>query len=268
MTRSSSYAYRFPEHRKKRQWLCAQLLRELGLRVAQSSIEPFGEQRALVVQRFDRHWTGVDESAVQRKRFKPREGMWIARLPQEDFCQATGRPPSQKYEADGGLTMAEGLELLAGSEHAPRDQSDFVLAQLSFWLLAATDGHGKNFSIFHRPGGMYEMSPLYDILSAWPIIGHGKNQLPIEKARLAMAVRGKRAHYRINEIQPRHWKELARRTGVPGLWERMRSHVASALPALDRLEGELPRAFPERVFTAIREGVRSQARHFEQTAGQ
>ncbi len=40
---------------------------------------------------------------------------WIARLPQEDFCQALGHPPSKKYEGDGGPGIAEGMRLLAGS---------------------------------------------------------------------------------------------------------------------------------------------------------
>ena len=32
---------------------------------------------------------------------------WIARLPQEYFCQATGRSPTEKYEDDGGPTSEE-----------------------------------------------------------------------------------------------------------------------------------------------------------------
>ena len=73
------------------EWLCGEILRELGLPVAQSAIASFGEQRVLVVTRFDRRWIGVPEGAERRKRFKPSDDAWIARLPQEDFCQATGR---------------------------------------------------------------------------------------------------------------------------------------------------------------------------------
>src|SRR2546430_12602894 len=102
----------------------------------------------------------------------------------------------------------------ANSEHPARDQASFVLAQLAFWLLAATDGHGKNFSLRQQAGGAYGLTPLYDVLSAWPIIGHGKNQLAIEKAKLAMSQRARRAHYRLNEITARHWQELAGRTAV------------------------------------------------------
>lgn len=244
------------------EWLCAEFLRELNLPVAQSAIERFGEQRALVVTRFDRRWIGPREGDVERKRFKPGKGTWIARVPQEDFCQATGRPQTQKYQADGGPSIAEGLELLANSVDANTARTNFALAQLAFWLLAAIDGHGKNFSIFHRVGGSYEATPLYDVLSAWPIIGHGKNQLAFEKAKLAMALHGRRAHYRLNEITARHWRELAARTAIARLWERMQSLVASAEPALKRLEKRLPKMFPEPVFLRIRDGVLQQAGRF------
>ena len=247
------------------EWLCARFLHELNLPVAQSGIATFGEQRVLVVNRFDRQWQGTDAAAVRKKGFKPARGVWIARIPQEDLCQATGRPPTQKYEADGGPSISEALTLLANSESPLDDPSNLVLAQLAFWLLAATDGHGKNFSIHNRAGGAYRMTPLYDVLSAWPIIGHGKNQLPLEKAKLAMAVRGKRAHYRLNEISARHWQELAQRAGVPGLWQRMQALAESAVQAIDRVEAQLVAGFPERVYSSIRAGIRSQARRFAQT---
>jgi serine/threonine-protein kinase HipA len=250
------------------EWLCGRILRELGLPVAESQIARFGEQKVLVVKRFDRRWQGADEAAVQRRRFKPGEGVWIARIPQEDFCQALGHPPSEKYEADGGPSMADALTLLAGSESAATDQATFVLAQLTFWLLAAIDGHAKNFSLGQRAGGAYSLTPLYDVLSAWPIIGHRRNQLPLERARLAMALRGKRAHYKLREIQSRHWQALAERVPLPGLWERMVAWVESADAAIGRVEADLPRSFPERVFSTIRAGARAQAQRFLSGIGQ
>jgi serine/threonine-protein kinase HipA len=246
------------------EWLCAQFLRELDLRVAETALGQFGEQRALIVTRFDRRWIGVDADAVQKKRFKPGKGVWIARLPQEDFCQATGRPLTQKYEADGGPSIAECLTLLAGGERPDLDRSELVLAQLAFWLLAAIDGHAKNFSLHHGVGGTYSMTPLYDVLSAWPVIGHGRNQLALEKAKLAMALRGRRPHYHLNEIATRHWQALAEKTGVQNLWPRMRDLVDAAIPAIERLEEQLPGSFPERVYASIRSGIRAQVRRFYQ----
>lgn len=248
------------------EWLCAQLLRELDLPVADAAIARFGEQRTLVVTRFDRRWIGVDTAEVHKKRFKPAKGAWIARLPQEDLCQALGLPHTLRYEADGGPSISDALGLLANTEHPLRDQTNFVLAQLAFWLLAATDGHGKNFSLNHRSGGSYGLTPLYDVLSAWPIIGQGKNQLALEKARLAMSLRGGRADYRLNEIAGRHWRELAERTAVPGLWSRMQSFVESASAALERVAMRLPHGFPPRVYASIRSGVLGQVRRFAQTS--
>ena len=208
---------------------------------------------------------GVDASEIQKKRFKPQKGVWIARLPQEDFCQATGRPQTQKYETDGGPSIAESLSLLSNSENATNDQAHFLLAQLAFWLLAATDGHAKNFSLYSRAGGSYGMTPLYDVLSAWPIIGPGKNQLSLQKAKLAMAIRGKRPHYRLNEIIGRHWLELAQKSGIPALWPRMQSLVEESVPAMDRLAQHLPAGFPERVYSTIRAGILRQSQRFQQT---
>ena len=247
------------------EWLCAQFLEEVGLSVATVSMGTFGEQRALVVTRFDRHWIGASAAEVRKKRFQPDKGTWIARLPQEDFCQTTGRPPTQKYEADGGPSMKESLDLLDGSEDALSDKTRFLLAQLAFWLLAATDGHAKNFSLYNEVGGAYRMTPLYDVLSAWPVIRAGPNQLALQKAKLAMAVRGNRAHYRLNEITGRHWSDVAGKAGIPGMLEHMQQLIAEAPRAMDRLEDRLPRGFPERVYTAIRQGVHRQAKRFVQT---
>ena len=161
------------------EWLCAQFMREIELPAADTQMGTFGEQRALIVKRFDRRWVGVDEAVAHARAFAPGPGVWIARLPQEDFCQATGRSPTQRYENDGGPSINEILEILARSEHPEVDRTNFALAQLAFWLLAATDGHGKNFSIHLRSGGSFTLTPLYDVLSAWPVIGRGANHLPI-----------------------------------------------------------------------------------------
>jgi serine/threonine-protein kinase HipA len=241
------------------EWLCGQIIREFGLPIAESAILESGAQTVLAVKRFDRRWIGVEDIEVSRRRFVPRDGMWIARLPQEDFCQVTGRAPSEKYEADGGPSIEDILEILAGSEHAAGDRENFVLAQLAFWLLAATDGHAKNFSLYQRVGGAFGMTPLYDVLSSWPVIGPGANQLPIQDARLAMSIRGKSRHYRLIEIQARHWHGLAARVGVPGLWPRMRDMVVTAEAKVKIVRGRLPKGFPRRVIDTIAKGVRRQA---------
>lgn len=127
-------------------------------------------------------------------------------------------------------------------------------------MLAATDGHAKNFSIRHLAGGTFEMTPFYDILSAWPVIGHGANKLPLQDAKLAMAVSGKTRHYKLVDIHARHWEALAMRVGGAALWDRMRALVDAAPSAFDQIE--LPTGFPKAVISTIREGVGNQARKF------
>jgi serine/threonine-protein kinase HipA len=248
------------------EWLCAQLMNELGIATAETEIGMFGETKALIVTRFDRRWQGVHEGGEQKFRFKPPEGAWIARLPQEDFCQVLGIEPDRKYESDGGPSVRDCLGVLANSEQAGEDRAAFALAQLVFWLLAATDGHAKNFSIQHRRGGRFSLTPLYDVLSAWPIIGRGPNQLPYQRAKLAMALRGQNVHYRLGEIDVRHWRRLADACG-PAVWARMTATVERVDDALQGVEQRLPPGFPGSVWTRVAEGMRRHAAQFLRAVG-
>lgn len=49
----------------------------------------------------------------------------------------------------------------------------FMKAQLLFLLLGAIDGHAKNFSHYLLPHGALRQTPLYDVISAWPIVSRG-----------------------------------------------------------------------------------------------
>ena len=244
------------------EWLCARIMSGLGFEMAPTEMATFGDTKALVVTRFDRRWQGVAAGAELKARFKPPEGAWIARLPQEDFCQALGIAPDRRYQSDGGPSVQDCLTVLAASEDADEDRAVFALAQLAFWLMAATDGHAKNFSIQHRRGGRFSLTPLYDVLSAWPIVGDGPNHIAYQRAKLAMAIRGERnAHYRLCDIQSRHWRRLAAGSGA-GVRERMRALVDSVHGVLDAVARELPASFPERTWEPISAGMRQHAQLF------
>jgi len=75
--------------------------------------------------------------------------------------------------------------------------------------LASIDGHAKNFSLFMLPDGQYQMTPIYDVLSAWPIVGNGPHELKYRKINSSMTVWGKTAHDKLCEIHPRHWQAVA-----------------------------------------------------------
>lgn len=244
------------------EWLCARIMAALGFDMAPTEMATFGGTKVLVVTRFDRRWQGVPPGAETKARFRPPEGAWIARLPQEDFCQALGVAPDRKYQNDGGPSVQDCLGVLAQGESAAADRATFALAQLAFWLLAATDGHAKNFSIAHRRGGRFALRPLYDVLSAWPIIGDGANRIAYEGTKLAMSIRGQRnQHYRLRDIQARHWRRLADAAG-PGVWTRMIEMVVQVDAAVAEVEAELPAGFPGRTWGPTAAGLRRHATAF------
>jgi serine/threonine-protein kinase HipA len=184
------------------EWLCSLILRAYGLPVARCEPLQFEDQRALVVERFDRAWPyGAS-------------GTRLARLPQEDMCQALGVSPALKYESDGGPGIDRILTLLDGSINPDHDKRTFLQAQLLFWMLCAPDGHAKNFSIQLFPRGRYKLTPIYDVLSAYPLLGHGPNKWSPSRVKLAMALRSKNAHYHMKEIQRRHWIAVAQRHSI------------------------------------------------------
>ncbi len=231
-------------HSVENEWLCMQILSALNIPVARTEIAQFGAHKVLVVERFDRRFMG--------------NNTWIARLPQEDFCQIFGVSPNQKYESDGGPGIFDCLKVLKNSAKPQTDSKNFLAAQLAFWLLAATDGHAKNFSIFIEAHDKYRLTPLYDVLSIFPLIGGGKGQIPAEKARLAMAIRSKNAHYRLQEIKARHFQKLAEKSGVEEAWQHLRTIAYSMPKAIKTVENNLPVDFPEEVAEAIFSGVKKQ----------
>ncbi|KRB93500.1 type II toxin-antitoxin system HipA family toxin [Noviherbaspirillum sp. Root189] len=233
------------------EWLCSKIMRGFGLPIASCEIAQFEDIKVLVVERFDRKLS--------------EDGSWIVRLPQEDFCQATGTSPLHKYQADGGPGITTIMEILLGSEQAELDRFHFFKTQLVFWLLAATDGHAKNFSIFHLPRSGFRATPLYDVLSAHPILGTGANNLAPQHAKLAMAVRGTQNYYAIQQIQRRHWGSHARSVGLGAVAaEQIIADVlASANGVVASIYNQIPEGFPRDLADSILQGVLNQCARLE-----
>lgn len=226
------------------EYLCLKLTAALGLPTAKAEIADFGDQRVLVVERFDRRW---------------RDDKRLLRLPQEDCCQALSVPPTLKYDSDGGPGMTDILDLLKGSDDPDADQRMFLKAQIVFWLLGVTDGHAKNFSIFLKPGARFSMTPIYDVMSSQPALD--THQIRKNQYKLALAV-GDKPHYVVDTIVPRHFIQTAEKSSVSGavIEEVCAELNATAEKAIDATLASLPRGFPDKLAASITGGMRSRLR--------
>lgn len=128
-------------------------------------------------------------------------------------------------------------------------------------MLAAPDGHAKNFSIFIGPGNHFWATPLYDILSAWPVIGNKADEFQWQKMKLAMALRTKNTHNRMCEIQRRHWNEVAKVNAVGTDCESIIEKITSITPSvIESVRSKLPADFPAQVSERIFHGLQAQVR--------
>lgn len=228
------------------EWLCMKLLKAYGLDVAEVDIQTFGSQRVLVVERFDR----VSSNGT------------LLRLMQEDFCQATGTSPLLKYENEGGPGLPALFELLLQSVQSEKDMRTLMAAQLLFWLLRAPDGHAKNFSIKLLAGrsSRFQLAPLYDVMSAYPVIGDGPHQWNPRELKLAMALLGKSRHYVMAHVQRRHFNITARKVGFGENAESVIKDILARTPAaIADVRQALPKDFSQQVADKILTGVQTAA---------
>lgn len=224
------------------EWLCAQILDAFGVETGKCWPETFGKQTVLIVERFDR-------------RPSP-DGKWLMRLPQEDMCQAMGASPAMKYEKDGGPGIGKIMDLLLGSSRAESDRPGFFKTQVIFWMLCAIDGHAKNFSIFLEPKGGYRLTPRYDVLSAYPVMGNGPRTMQEKKIRMAMALPGKSRHYKWSELRRRHLESTAKACGLEESGRTIIEELLAVTPAvIARVASSLPPGFPDRVAGPILHGL-------------
>jgi serine/threonine-protein kinase HipA len=234
------------------EWLCMRLLKEYGLPTAEARIETFGTQRVLVVERFDRVLS--------------RSGKQLFRLIQEDFCQATGTSPLVKYENEGGPGLQKLFTLLQQSQQAAEDMRTLMASQIIFWMMRAPDGHAKNFSIQLQAGdaGRFRLTPMYDVMSAYPVIGDGPNQWVDQEIKLAMALLGKNKHYQVHKIERRHFNSTARKVGYGDNAEPLLQEIIARTPeVVEKVRAELPEGFSEQVADKILGGMLAAARALE-----
>ncbi|MBB5508481.1 type II toxin-antitoxin system HipA family toxin [Paraburkholderia atlantica] len=228
------------------EWLCMRILREFGLPVANTEVLSFGKQRVLAVERFDRQMHS--------------SGTWLLRLPQEDFCQVYGVPSHRKYENEGGPGVLDLARILQQSVDARQDLETLLASQILFWMLAAPDGHAKNFSIRLLAGGRYRLTPLYDVMSIWPVEGNGPNQWSWYKARLAMGLWSRSKHDAFRDVQRRHFNAMALKCSYGANAEPLIQRLIEQTPGvIERVSAELPERFPGKVAERIFKGLQNSA---------
>ncbi len=223
------------------EWLCSKIAEAFDLPVAKTSIRKFEEVKVLIVERFDRGLSS-DKS-------------WIMRLPQEDMCQTQGISPSIKYQSEGGPGISQIMDTLLGSDNSNDDREIFFKSQILFWLLGAIDGHAKNFSIFLEAGGRYRLTPLYDIISAYPLVA--KKQLAKQKLKMAMALKGNNNHYSWHTLQRRHFLMTAKAANYSMATASVLidSLLARVDQVISKVESQLPSTFPTQIYQPIFEGM-------------
>ncbi|EFI1189063.1 autotransporter outer membrane beta-barrel domain-containing protein [Escherichia coli] len=107
-----------------------------------------------------------------------------------------------------------------------------------------------------QAGGSYRLTPFYDIISAFPVLGG--TGIHISDLKLAMglnASKGKKTA--IDKIYPRHFLATAKVLRFPEVqMHEILSDFARMIPAaLDNVKTSLPTDFPENVVTAVETNV-------------
>lgn len=194
-----------PENEALVTWFAA----ELGFEVP--AIHLLAKPSMLLVERYDRR----------------RGEAWVVhRLHQEDMCQATARPPSRKYEHEGGPSLAECVEVIRDHTRDPLAGVRRMLRWSLFNLMAGnSDAHGKNLSLLYDRPGPPRLAPFYDLVCtrAYPRLAR----------ELAMGIGGETDPGRIDR---RHLTAMSETLDIgPRLLPSLAAElIDKAEPALDR----------------------------------
>ncbi|MCB0391229.1 MAG: type II toxin-antitoxin system HipA family toxin [Bdellovibrionales bacterium] len=90
----------------------------------------------------------------------------IIRLHQQDFCQALGVISENKYEKDGGPSLANNYQLILENITAKKRIKTiemYIQWFLFNMIIGNNDGHSKNLSLLHK-NNQLELAPFYDII--------------------------------------------------------------------------------------------------------
>lgn len=196
---------------------CLSLMSSVGLNSVKAVPQRALDREFLLVRRYDREL---------------RQGR-VARLQQEDFCQALAIPSEQKYEAEGGPSLAQCFGLIRSATSAPPPALLAMLDATAFnFLVGNHDAHGKNFSLLRSPSGTV-LAPFYDVLSTFVYRMVDRRMSP----KLAMRVGGE---YRWDYIERRHFDRFftAAELAAPASRRRFLALAGRIVPAARSMREE------------------------------
>jgi len=161
---------------------CMILAGKMNLQVPEVTVRE-NLDNLFIVKRFDRERNSAGE---------------LIRLHQEDFCQALGILPDQKYETEGGPSLKQCFDLIARESIRPAADRMSLLSWVIFnVLIGNADSHAKNLAfLLTKPGP--RLAPFYDLICT--AIYESLTD------RLAMKIGGED---RPNWLRMRHWKRFA-----------------------------------------------------------
>lgn len=198
----------------------------LGIDAAAVELRDFDGVTGVVITRFDR-------------RLEP-DGT-VARIHQEDLCQALGVAASVKYESDGGPGLSTISTVLAGLPVRTRAVSLHRFATIAAFnaLTFAPDAHAKNYALLHA-GSATTLAPAYDLTSAALV-------LPPKEVlrRTSLAMKFGSSRYEADGVQERHIARAAQALRVDSQWlegvvARMAGRMGEAFHrSIDQAESSL-----------------------------
>lgn len=171
---------------------CLKLAKSVGIDSAEATIIGEDTTKALAILRFDRKYG---------------ENGRIQRIHQEDFAQANGIYPFQKYEhvkPNRGLFGLSAKDLLSTIRHCRTGEAFALIDQFIFNILVAnSDAHAKNYSLIFEDSSVPRLAPIYDVLTMlnWKHISKTYAQKIAGRTRTNTKIAG------------RHWKQFAKESG-------------------------------------------------------
>lgn len=173
------------------EFFCMKLADAIGLHAAKVEVGKVENIDYLLVERYDRTVLKNPSGAES-----------LEREHQEDFCQALGIVPDNKYQNEGGPSLKQCFALLRELSSAPVIDLQRLLDAVIFnFLIGNHDAHGKNFSLLY--GSEMRLAPLYDVLCT--------AYFPELAKKMAMKIGGE---YASDKVLPKHFDQLADEAGL------------------------------------------------------